>query len=57
MAKDNIRQKALESDLFQTAEQQADEMLGLLEFMVESAGWTLEYVPRSQINDSGNLLN
>jgi hypothetical protein len=57
MAKENIREKAMQSELFKTAEQQAGQMLDLLAFMVESAGWTLEYTPLSQMNDPENLLN
>jgi hypothetical protein len=41
-AKDLIRQQALKSNLMMEARTQATEMLDLLRFMVEGAGWRLE---------------
>ena len=41
-AKDLIRQQALKSNLMTEARTQATEMVGLLRFMVEGAGWRLE---------------
>jgi len=41
-AKEFIRAKALESDLFEKADNQSVEMLEMIKFMVESAGWQLE---------------
>jgi hypothetical protein len=40
-AKDLIRDQALQSKLMPAAREQADKMLELIEFMVESAGWKL----------------
>lgn len=40
-AKDLIREKAMESNLLPAAREQADKMLELIQFMVESAGWKL----------------
>lgn len=41
-AKNKIRQKALQSDLFEAASEQRDKVFDMIRFMVESAGWTLE---------------
>jgi hypothetical protein len=46
-AKDLIRDQALKSSLMPAAQEQADKMLDLISFMVQSAGWKLE------IADSG----
>ncbi len=45
-AKDFIEQKAKESDLFLAAEEQSGQMLDMIRFIVESAGWTLEFRTR-----------
>lgn len=42
-AKEFIVRKAEESDLLETAKQQGNEALKMMEFMVESSGWRLEY--------------
>jgi hypothetical protein len=41
-AKDLIRDQALKSNLLPAAQEQADKMLELIRFMVQSAGWRLE---------------
>lgn len=41
-AKDLIRDQALKSTLLPAAREQADKIVGLIRFMVESAGWTLK---------------
>lgn len=41
-AKDLIRDQALKSNLMPAAREQADKMLDLIQFMVQSAGWKLE---------------
>ena len=41
-AKEFIRKKALESDLYKTAATQRNSLLETMKFMVESTGWTLE---------------
>ena len=41
-AKDLIRDQALKSSLLPAAREQADKIVGLIRFMVESAGWTLQ---------------
>ncbi len=42
-AKAFIREKARQSELFEMAARQGNEMLEIIEFMAESAGWTVEY--------------
>lgn len=42
-AKAAIEQQALKSDLLLSAEKQAGDLLDLMRFMVESAGWRLEF--------------
>ncbi len=42
-AKEFIRQKALQSNLLELAVRQGNEMLELIEFMAESAGWKVQY--------------
>ncbi len=49
-AKELIESKAKESDLFITADEQSNKMLEMIEYMVESAGWELEYAPRELKN-------
>lgn len=41
-AKDLIREQALKSTLLPAAREQADKITGLIQFMVESAGWTFQ---------------
>ncbi|MEZ4918572.1 MAG: DUF4230 domain-containing protein [Saprospiraceae bacterium] len=41
-AKEMIRKQALNSSLLPAAQEQAETILGLIQYMVESAGWTLE---------------
>lgn len=41
-AKDLIRDQALKSTLLPAAREQADKIIGLIRFMVESAGWTFQ---------------
>ncbi len=45
-SKELIERKARSSDLFLTAEQQASELLDMLDLIVSSAGWKLNYEPR-----------
>ena len=47
-AKDLIRDQALQSKLMPAAREQADKMLELIEFMVESAGWKLRIAGGSE---------
>ena len=42
-AKEFIRKKALESDLLLQAEEQGNQMIEIIKFMVEESGWTVEY--------------
>ena len=46
-AKEKIRQAAVSSDLFLAAEAQSNNMLDLVKFMVEGAGWELKFKPRT----------
>ena len=50
-AKDFIEEKALESDLFDQAEEQRKELLDLLAFSLEASGWTLSFHSDSQFRD------
>ena len=50
-AKDIIRKNAEESDLFLTAEEQSNQLLDIIQFMVEGAGWTLDYNTRDTLVD------
>ena len=45
-AKKNVRDKALESDLYQTAVEQGLELQELIEFLAASAGWEVRYLNR-----------
>ena len=45
-AKEKIKQAAISSDLFLAAEEQSNNMLDLIKFMVEGAGWQLQFKPR-----------
>lgn len=44
-AKDKIKEQALASDLFLKAEEQSNQLLEIIKFMVEGAGWELEFKP------------
>ena len=46
LAVDQIRNKAEKSGLYESAAQQADEMLELIRFMVETMAWELEVVDK-----------
>jgi hypothetical protein len=48
-AKKIIEEQALKSDLMLNAEKQAADILDLIRFMVESAGWSMEFRPRSGV--------
>ncbi len=52
IAKDKIIEEARSSDLFLTAEKQANQMLDLLKFIVESAGWELRFTARNSIDQT-----
>lgn len=52
-AKDLIRDQALKSKLMPAAREQADKMLELIQFMVESAGWTLRVASSPSEPDFG----
>ena len=41
-AKDVLKQKVLESQLLDKAEEQGNRMIDVIRFMAESAGWTVE---------------
>lgn len=45
-AKSYIEEKALESDLLLSAEKQGNQLLDLMRFMAENAGWRLVFEPR-----------
>ncbi len=46
-AKELIRKRALESDLFLVAEEQSNQLQEMMRFMAQSAGWTLRFQPRT----------
>ena len=48
-AKDLIRDQALKSNLMPSARAQAEKIMELIRFMVESAGWKLEVEEKTQI--------
>ena len=56
-AKDKIRQAAESSDLFLAAEAQSNNMLDLVKFMVEGAGWQLQFKPRGELIHVDTLQN
>ena len=45
-AKEMIRKNAEGSDLFLSAEEQSNQLLDIIQFMVEGAGWKLDYDSR-----------
>ncbi len=47
-SKDKIREEVRKSDIFLAAEKQSNDMLDLIRFMVEGAGWNLRYKTRSE---------
>ncbi len=47
-AKEKIREQVAQSDLFLAAEKQSNDMLDLIRFMVEGAGWKLKFQPRGE---------
>ena len=47
-AKGLIRQKALKSSLIASAEEQGSELLELIRYLVENAGYTVEFVTVQQ---------
>ncbi|RMG83133.1 MAG: DUF4230 domain-containing protein [Bacteroidetes bacterium] len=56
--KNFIREKAKESDLFIAAEKQSNQMLEMIRFIVESAGWQLVFKNRyGQISAPDTLAN
>ncbi len=56
-AKELIEKQARTSDLFITAEEQSNDMLEMIRFMVEGSGWTLEFIPRAANQEAPELLH
>jgi hypothetical protein len=54
-AKKFIQEQAEKSDLFMAAEEQSNQMLEMIRFIVESAGWKLEYKTKYQVNTLDTL--
>lgn len=48
-AKEFIRSQAEQSDLMLRAEQQGNDLLEVIEFMAENAGWEVNFVPRQEL--------
>ena len=56
-AKEKVRKAALSSDLFLAAEEQSNKMHDLMKFMVEGAGWQLQFQPRGGAIQVDTLKN
>ncbi len=56
-AKEKVRQTAIASNLFLAAEEQSNNMLDLIKFMVEGAGWQLQFKPRGGLFPMDTLQN
>lgn len=56
-AKEQIRKEALNSDLFLSAEAESHELMEIVKFMVEGAGWNLQYLPRVGVGDMENATS
>lgn len=56
-AKDKVRKEANNSDLFLTAEAESVQVFEIIGFMVEGAGWTLEFRPREDLVEPDTLAN
>jgi len=54
-AKEFIVTKAKESDLLQSAEEQGKEALEMINFMVESAGWQVQYRQKGSLLDTAKV--
>lgn len=54
-AKEKIREQVGKSDIFLAAEKQSNDMLDLIRFMVEGAGWTLQFEPRGGVIELDTL--
>jgi len=48
-AKNKIKEQVSQSDIYLAAEKQSNDMLELIRFMVEGAGWELRFSPRDGI--------
>lgn len=55
-AKQYIEERAKESDLLQSAQNQGEQILDMMRFMVEQSGWQMEYRKRSNLLDVDKLL-
>ncbi|MFK7808821.1 MAG: DUF4230 domain-containing protein [Saprospiraceae bacterium] len=49
-AKEKVRKEAMSSNLFLTAEEEFSQLIEIIEFMVEGAGWTLEFRKREVLD-------
>ena len=56
-AKEKVRQAAMSSNLFLAAEEQSNNMLDLIKFMVEGSGWQLQFKPRGGLINIDTLQN
>lgn len=56
-AKEKVRKEANNSDLFLTAEAESAQVFDIIGFMVEGAGWTLEFKPRDEGVAVDTLVN
>jgi uncharacterized protein DUF4230 len=54
-SKEKIREQVGESDIFLAAEKQSNDMLDLIRFMVEGAGWKLKFEPRGGMIETDAL--
>ncbi len=56
-AKEKVRKEANNSDLFLTAESESVQVLEIIRYMVEGAGWSLEFRPRNGTIELDTLVN
>ena len=54
-AKEKIRKEALNSGLFLSAEAESHELMEIVKFMVEGAGWELKFLPRVNVGKTENI--
>lgn len=55
-AKNFIRARAMESDLFLAAEEQSNQLQDMIRFMVEAAGWKLQFKSRYEESELDSLV-
>ncbi|MEM8525232.1 MAG: DUF4230 domain-containing protein [Bacteroidota bacterium] len=56
-AKEKLREAALEGELFRQAEEQGNQLIEVIRFMVESTGWALVHEEKIELMPIDSLLN